>query len=122
MASGAAFAIETRHRLDIVVINIDWRPNHGFDTRAGALEVWHQHFHPGERSSLFDGECGCGEMRRTTVVQVVTVHRGYDHMLQAKPRNRLSDPAGFVGVQRADAAMSDGAVRAVTRAYIAHQH
>src|SRR6516165_7581710 len=122
MASGAAFAIEARYCLDIVVVNIDRRPNHGFDTMAGTLEVRYQHFYPGGRSCLFDGECSRGEVRRATVVQVITVHRSYDHVLQAKPRNRLCNPVRFVGIQRTDMAMSDGAVWAVTCANVAHQH
>ena len=116
-------AIKTRHRFDIVVVDIDRRRarrSRRSRTRPGSPAPALRR--ATRRSDRFDRARGGGKMRGAAVGQIVAIDRRHHDVLQAQPRDRLRDPARLVGIERAHLAVRDRAVRAIARAYVAHQH
>jgi hypothetical protein len=61
-------------------------------------------------------------MRRSTIRQIIAIHRGHDNVLETKSSDRLGDAPRLIRIERADFAMGYGTVGAIARADIAHEH
>ena len=61
-------------------------------------------------------------MARTTVAQIITIHRGDHHVGELQRCNRAGKVDRLVHIQRVGAAMAHIAKRAATCALITHDH
>ena len=107
--------VESRHRLGVVVEHVGPRVEHRVERRFIPLKVRNQHFDPAAgqpRTRLADG---VGEDRRAAVRQIVAVDRGDDDVVEVERADGVGDARRFGGVDRARAAVRDGAVREQAR-------
>ena len=114
--------VQPRHRLGIVVEDIGAGVDDGLKRPGLPLEVGNQQFDAAGRRLAADGEDGGGEDPRAAVGQIVAVHRGDHHVLQAELAHGVSHAFGLLTILPGGLAMSHRAVSAVSRADIAEDH
>src|SRR5581483_6957540 len=99
--TGADLEIEARHRLEVVVVDVGARRDHGFDGAVLAQEVGGEHLDGGGGRGRADGADRGGEVARAAVVEVVAVDRGDDHVGESQLGHGGGDVAGLGRVERA---------------------
>ena len=114
--------VEPRDGLRIMVQDVGPGVDHGLERAGRALEIRNQHLDLATRPLPADGANRRGEVRRAAVGQVVAVHRGDDHVLQAESRDRAPDAFGLLAVFPDRFAVRDRAIAAVPRADVAENH
>src|SRR6266851_4635281 len=122
VTTGTNIAVKARDGFDVVIVNIDWRADDDIDALERSLKIRHQHFDARRRWQGLDRAGSRREVRGATIGKVVAIDRGHNNVLEAEFRDRFGNPQWLIGIERTRPAMRDGAIRAIARAYIAHQH
>ncbi|MNC05602.1 hypothetical protein D3C75_530910 [compost metagenome] len=115
--------VQARYRFQVVVEHI--RRLMGGDRQghvhASAI-IRHQGFQLNAGRQLADLAQAIDKVLGAAVAQIVTVHRGDHHVLQAQLGDGHGQVHRLVGVQRLGPAMADIAERTATGADVAHDH
>lgn len=92
---------ESSHGFDVMGEDIDAGSEDGFDSVQVALEVGGERFHLHPRVALLDLSDTLCEVGCAAIVQVVTIHRGHDDVIQAHLRDGHADVLGLVDIDPA---------------------
>ena len=98
---GPGGPVQPGDRLEVVVQHVGPRREDRVERGGIALAVGDQHLDracPGSRART--AAIGGGEARGAAVGEVVAGHAGDHRVLEAERRDRVGDPAGFVGIER----------------------
>ncbi len=120
--AGADAQIEPGHGFEVVVEHIGAGIDHLVGGVALAHEIRRQDLDRGGGRLGADGPHHRGEVGRASVVQVVAVDRGDDHVLEAHLANRPRHPLRLSGIERLRQAGGDIAEGAGAGADLAHDH
>ncbi|MPM65451.1 hypothetical protein SDC9_112347 [bioreactor metagenome] len=117
------FLVKARDGLEVVVHHVRRRGLEDLERAViAATEIRHEDFDLRQRRKLADVLDALHEVARSSIAQVVAVHAGDHHVLEAQLRNRLGQVQRLVHVERIGAAMAHVAERAAARALVAHDH
>ena len=121
--AGADGGIKARDRLKVVVEHVRARLDHLFQRGGGAFQkVGRQNLDRRVGRAVAHGADRLGEMLRPTIVKVVAVDRGDDHMLEAKRLDRMGDAARLEHIKRIGPPGRDVAEGTAAGADLAHDH
>jgi hypothetical protein len=123
IGAGPGLPVQPRHGFQIVIEHIGRLP----------LQKIQRHVHPSAkiRDQSFDDDArlpgahrpdAVREMRRAAVAQIVAIHRGDDHILQAHRRHGPGQMFRFWGVERVRPTVAHVAERTAPGADVAHDH
>jgi hypothetical protein len=111
-----------RRGFGVVVEDIGSGVDHGLERLGLTLEVGNEQLDAARRRLAADGADGGGEDPRAAVGEVIAVHRGDHHVLQAEFPHGVPHALGLLTVLPGGLAMSHRAVPAVPRTDIAEDH
>ncbi|MPL92900.1 hypothetical protein SDC9_39024 [bioreactor metagenome] len=121
--TGAHLGIEAGHRLEIVVEHVGARLDHLFQHLGTAFqEVGGQDLDRGVGRAMAHGADRLGKMLGAAILEIVTVDRGDDDMLQPERLHRMGDAARLEHIKRIGPAGRDVAEGTAAGADLAHDH
>ena len=100
MAAGPGESIQSLSGFQVVIQNIGQGRHHKRERALGALEVRDQHLDRGVGPPSADLGDAAGESLRSSVRQVVAVHRRDDNVVETEGPDGVGDAPGFRRIDR----------------------